>query len=125
MALQNPGPSLDCSEVFRKPTKFYHRAPEDSAAVSSKLDSLCDPLRRSCKVVNQATHLRDYRSNNISKYIFQTMVDFPPTGAYSQHFKCLLSHSAQMLLHHQLQSLSSEIMDLHTDEWTILKGLPL
>ena len=32
--------SLDCSEVFRRPTKFYQRAPKDSGMVSDKLGSL-------------------------------------------------------------------------------------
>lgn len=59
----NFGQSSDCSELFRWPTKFYHRTPEDSVVVSDKLESTCNTIRRICKVLNQvileATNFRD------------------------------------------------------------------
>ena len=47
----NFGQSSDCSELFRWPTKFYHRTPEDSVVVSDKLESTCNTIRRIILVI--------------------------------------------------------------------------
>lgn len=51
----NSEQSSNCSEVFRRSTKFCHGSLKDYVGVSGKLGSLCEPIRRSRKVLNQVT----------------------------------------------------------------------